>query len=179
MALRDPETGAPAGRGPGEVCVRGPNVFRGYWHDDDATARAVYAARWFRTGDIGSFDKDGSLRLVGRIKEIIVTGGYNVSPLAVEAALSAESDPRIDDLAVGAVADPDLGEKVVAFVVPAETSETAWDRLIADLRQRAETRLPRHAQPRGYRRIDRVPRNAMGKVQRPRLASAQTPREEI
>jgi malonyl-CoA/methylmalonyl-CoA synthetase len=178
VSLRDPESGAPAGRGPGEVCVRGPNVFRGYWQDDDATGRAFHAAGWFRTGDIGSFDADGSLRLVGRIKEIIVTGGYNVSPLAVEAALAAESDPRIDELAVGAVPDPDLGEKIVAFVVAAETSEAAWEGLIADLRQRAEAHLPRHAQPRGYRRIDRVPRNAMGKVQRTRLGSAQASREE-
>jgi malonyl-CoA/methylmalonyl-CoA synthetase len=179
VSLRDPEAGTPAGRGPAEVCVRGPNVFRGYWQDDDATGRAFYAGGWFRTGDIGNFDADGSLRLVGRVKEIIVTGGYNVSPLAVEAALAAESDPRIDELAVGAVPDPDLGEKIVVFVVAADTSEAAWDRLLADLRQRAEARLPRHAQPRGYRRIDRVPRNAMGKVQRARLASAQGRREEL
>ncbi|UCE85867.1 MAG: AMP-binding protein, partial [Deltaproteobacteria bacterium] len=95
LVLRDAETGADAGPGPAEVCVRGPNVFGGYWHDASATRAAFYPGGWFRTGDLGTLDADGSLRLVGRIKEIIVTAGYNVSPAAVEAVLSAEGDPRV------------------------------------------------------------------------------------
>jgi malonyl-CoA/methylmalonyl-CoA synthetase len=174
LSLRDPETGAGAGRGPGEVCLRGPNVFRGYWRDPDATRGAFHEGAWFRSGDLGSLDADGGLRLVGRLKEIIVSGGYNVSPLAVEEALT-ERDPRVAELAVAGLPDADLGERVVAFVVVADGHAEAWETLIAELKLRAEDRLPRYARPRAYRRIERVPRNALGKVERTALSRAQRP----
>jgi len=170
IELRDPRSGASAGRGPGEVWVRGPNVFRGYWRDPEASA-AAFADGWFRTGDLGRLDEDGYLFLVGRAKELIVTGGYNVSPAAVEQALGAEGDPRIAELAVAGVPDPDLGERVVAFAVAAAPGE--WPAIETALRARAEASLPRYARPRAYVRVERLPRNALGKLERSRLRDAQ------
>ena len=170
IELHDPASGAAAGRGPGEVWVRGPNVFRGYWRDPEASA-AAFADGWFRTGDLGRLDEDGYLFLVGRAKELIVTGGYNVSPVAVEQALGAEGDPRIAELAVAGVADAELGERVVAFAVALDPGE--WRAIEASLRARAEERLPRYARPRAYVRVEGLPRNALGKVERARLRDAQ------
>jgi malonyl-CoA/methylmalonyl-CoA synthetase len=170
LRLRDPATGADAGLGPGEVQVRGPNVFAGYWRDAAAT-RAAFDAGWFRTGDLGALDAEGRLALVGRVKELIITGGTNVSPIAVERALEAESDPRIAELAVAGVPDPDLGERVVAFVVPAPGAES-FAALESALRARADAGLPRQARPRAYRRVAALPRNTLGKVLRAELARA-------
>jgi malonyl-CoA/methylmalonyl-CoA synthetase len=169
LRLRDPETGADAGRGPGEVQVRGPNVFAGYWRDEAAT-RAAFDGDWFRTGDLGTLGDDGALALVARVKELIVTGGYNVSPLAVERALEGEGDPRVAELAVAGVPDDDLGERVVAFVVPAPQAAASWPALEAALRARAEAGLPRYARPRTYLRVAALPRNALGKLLRGALA---------
>jgi malonyl-CoA/methylmalonyl-CoA synthetase len=170
LRLCDPATGAEAGRGPGEVQVRGPNVFAGYWGDAAAT-RAAFDGGWFRTGDLGALDAEGRLSLVGRVKELIITGGTNVSPVAVERALEAEADPRIAELAVAGVPDPDLGERVVAFVAPAPAAGD-FAELEATLRARADASLPRHARPREYRRVAALPRNALGKVLRAALARA-------
>jgi len=166
IRLREPFEGS------GEVEVRGPNVFGGYWHDAEATS-AAFDGEWFRTGDLGRFDDDGFLRLVGRAKEIIVTGGYNVSPLAVERAL--EECRGVVELAVAAVPDSDLGERVTAFVV-ARTG-MALDELEARLRARAEAELPRYAWPREYRFCESLPRNALGKVERARLGDRQILRD--
>jgi malonyl-CoA/methylmalonyl-CoA synthetase len=166
IRLRDPVEGR------GEVEVRGPNVFRGYWNDADATA-AAFDGEWFRTGDLGCFDEDGFLQLVGRAKEIIVTGGYNVSPLAVERAL--EECTGVAELAVAGVPDADLGERIAAFVVP--KAGVAYDDLEARLRARAVAQLPRYAWPREYRSCESLPRNALGKVERARLGDRQVLRD--
>jgi malonyl-CoA/methylmalonyl-CoA synthetase len=166
IRLREPVEGS------GEVEVRGPNVFGGYWNDAEATS-AAFDGEWFRTGDLGRFDDDGFLRLVGRAKEIIVTGGYNVSPLAVERAL--EECRGVVELAVAALPDRDLGERVTAFVV-ARTG-MALDDLEARLRARAEAELPRYAWPREYRFCESLPRNALGKLERARLGDRQILRD--
>jgi len=171
LALRDPETGAEAGAGPGEIWVRGPNVFAGYWRDSEATRAAFDRAGWFRTGDLGHLDEAGRLHLTGRVKEIVLTGGYNVSPVAVEEALAGEEDAGVVELAVAGVADPDLGERVVAFVVPGADAD--WGALTQRLAARAEARLPRYARPREYVRRDALPRGPLGKVERGRLADVQ------
>jgi len=171
IGLRDPQTGADAGAGPGEVWIRGPNVFAGYWRDPEATRAAFDREGWFRTGDLGLRDEAGRLHLTGRVKEIILTGGYNVSPVAVEEALAGEEDPDVVELAVAGVADPDLGERVVAFVVPG--AEADWQALTGRLAARAEARLPRYARPRHYLRRDALPRGPLGKVERGRLADVQ------
>lgn len=174
IRLRRVEDGADAGQGPGEVQVRGPNVFAGYWNDPDATDDAFDGA-WFCTGDLGRFDADGYLHLVGRSKEIIVTGGYNVAPLAVERALEAEGDARLVELAVAGVPDAELGERIVVYAVPRAryARGSAWQALEDDLRARAQQHLPRYAQPREYRACASLPRNALGKVERARLGERQ------
>ncbi len=166
IALRDVDEES----GAGHVWVRGPNVFAGYWRDPRATAE-VFEGDWFRTGDLGRSDEDGYLRLVGRAKEIVVTGGYNVSPAAVELALEAETDPDLLELAVGGVTDEDLGERIVVFAVP--RSGTDWQALEARLHERAVARLPRYAWPRDYRRVQALPRNELGKVLRAQLGDRQ------
>ncbi len=174
IRLRRAEDGSDAGDGPGEVQVRGPNVFGGYWRDAEATA-AAFDGAWFRTGDLGRFDEDGYLELVGRSKEIVVSGGYNISPSAVERALAAEADARLVELAVAGVADAELGERIVVFAVPRAGHErgTPWETLVEDLRRRAEQQLPRYAQPREYRACTALPRNALGKLERARLSNRQ------
>jgi malonyl-CoA/methylmalonyl-CoA synthetase len=99
--------------GTDEVQLRGPNVLREYWNRPDATADA-FDGGWFRSGDIGAFDDDGYLRIVGRSKELIISGGYNVYPREVEDVL--RTHPGVADAAVVGVPDPTWGERVTAFV---------------------------------------------------------------
>ena len=101
----------------GEILVRGPNVFAGYWGRPDATAAGFTDDGWFRTGDIGEHDGDGYLRLVGRARELIITGGLNVYPREVEDVLLEH--PAVAEVAVAGVADAEWGEVVAAWVVPA------------------------------------------------------------
>ena len=143
------------------VEVRGPNVFGGYWERPEASAAAFTDDGWFRTGDVGSFDDDGYLVLVGRTSELIITGGYNVYPREVEDVVRAY--PSVADVAVVGVADELWGERVVAFVVAAgagdEVDSDALDVHCAD-------RLAAYKRPRAWTMLEELPRNAMGKVQR-------------
>jgi long-chain acyl-CoA synthetase len=100
---------------PGEVWVRGPNVFAGYWNDADATAEVFAGDGWFRTGDIGVVDEEGHVFLVDRVKDLIIVSGFNVYPAEVEEALAAH--PAVAACAVVGVAHPYTGEAVKAFVV--------------------------------------------------------------
>lgn len=139
----------------GEVLVRGPNVFSGYWRRPEAT-REAFDGDWFRTGDVGEFDEDGYLRLVGRAKELIITGGYNVYPREVEDVL--REHPDVEDAAVVGKPDPKWGEVVTAFVVSrAAVGES-------DLAEFASERLASYKRPRIVRFVDELPRNALGKV---------------
>ena len=148
----------------GEIRVRGPNVFRGYWRNPAATAAAFHDG-WFRTGDLGVLDADGYLTIDGRMKELIIVGGTNVTPGEVEAALEPETGVR--EVAVAGVPDADLGEKVAAFVVPQDGADPAT--LETRLRQRVERDLAPYKRPRLYRFLNEIPRNAMGKVERGKL----------
>ena len=150
----------------GEIRVRGPNVFRGYWRNPAATAEA-FRDGWFRTGDMGVLDADGYLTIDGRMKELIIVGGTNVTPGEVEAALEPEAGVR--EVAVAGVPDADLGETVAAFVVPQDGEDPAA--LEARLRQRVERDLAPYKRPRRYRFLDEIPRNAMGKVERGKLVA--------
>lgn len=152
----------------GEIRVRGPNVFRGYWRNPAATAEAFHDG-WFRTGDMGMLDADGYLTIDGRMKELIIVGGTNVTPGEVEAALEPETGVR--DVAVAGVPDADLGEKVAAFVVPQDGEDSAT--LEARLRLRVERDLAPYKRPRLYRFLDEIPRNAMGKVERGKLGAGE------
>lgn len=150
----------------GEVAVRGPNVFLGYLNRPEATLEVLDERGWFRTGDLGTIAPDGYLRIVGRKStDLIKTGGFKVGAGEVEAALLEH--PSVREAAVVGAPDPDLGERIVAFVVlqaPAPTEAELIDH-VAQL-------LSRHKRPREVRIVSELPRNAMGKVQKKLLATA-------
>src|SRR6185436_9424879 len=111
-----PESGAVAPTGEiGEIVCRSPAMMCGYWRDPELTATVVDDDGWLHTGDLGFVGDDGNLRIVGRLKEMYIRGGYNVYPAEVEAALTEH--PGVARVAVVGVPDPDLGEIGVAFVV--------------------------------------------------------------
>jgi malonyl-CoA/methylmalonyl-CoA synthetase len=145
----------------GEIEVRGPNVFRGYRERPDANAEAFTRDGWFRTGDLGELDADGHLRIVGRAKELVISGGYNVHPREVEEALLAH--PAVREAAVVGTPSPEWGEVVTAYLV----SERAIE--LDELRAHLADRLAAFKHPRIVHRVDALPRNALGKVQRHRL----------
>ena len=149
----------------GEVLLRGPNVFCGYWKQPEATAAAFTADGWFRTGDIGELDRDGYLRLVGRAGDLIITGGLNVYPREVEDALLEH--PAVGEVAVAGVPDDDWGEVVTAWVVPAPTPP--GHPAPSELTDFAAERLARFKCPRRIVYVDALPRNALGKVLRHEL----------
>ncbi len=165
VGVFDPASGRRLGAGEkGEVWVRGPNVFQGYWQDLQST-QAAFHNGWFRTGDLGAFDVEGYLSILGRMKELIIVGGTNVTPGEVEVVL--EGDSGVSDCAVIGIPDPDLGEKVAAFVVARPGEDLA--KLEGRLRSRAEAELAPYKRPRFYFFVGTLPRNAMGKVERRRL----------
>ncbi len=143
----------------GEIEVRGPHVFAGYWHQPDATAEAFDADGWFRTGDLGHRSADGYYTISGRAKELIISGGYNVYPREVEEVLA--QCPGVVEVAVVGLPDAEFGEQVAAVVIrsdPALTAET----LIAFCRDQ----LAGFKKPRTVHFVDTLPRNALGKVQK-------------
>ena len=115
--------------------------------------------KWFRTGDLGAIDADGYVSILGRIKELIIVGGTNVTPGEVEVVL--ETDVGVAECAVVGIPDTDLGERITAFIVPRAGEDTTA--LEARLRTKAEHDLAPYKRPRVYRFLDAVPRNAMGK----------------
>jgi malonyl-CoA/methylmalonyl-CoA synthetase len=145
--------------GPGEIGaieVRGPNVFRGYWNLPDKTAEDLGPDGWFKTGDLGQRDPDGYLRIVGRSKDLVISGGFNVYPKEIEGLLDAL--PGVRESAVIGVPHPDLGEAVFAVLTGSADPEAAL--------QAIGDRLARFKQPRAAVLLDDLPRNAMGKVQK-------------
>jgi malonyl-CoA/methylmalonyl-CoA synthetase len=147
--------------GTDEIEVRGPNVFSGYLERPEANAEAFTSDGWFRTGDIGSIDSDGYLSIVGRAKELIITGGYNVYPREIEDVLRAH--PTVNDCAVVGTPSSEWGETVTAYVVA--TDDFDADTLVAW----AATQLAPYKKPRLVYRVDALPRNKLGKVQRDQL----------
>jgi malonyl-CoA/methylmalonyl-CoA synthetase len=146
-----------------EVEVRGPSVFSGYWRRPDASQDA-FRDRWFRTGDVGRRDEDGSLELLGRSRELIICGGLNVYPREVEEALMTL--PEIEEAAVVGVPSEEWGEVVVAWLVPAEPNVRPT---IQALEERLAGLLARFKIPKRYEYVDALPKNALGKVEKRRL----------
>jgi len=146
-----------------EIVVRGPNVFAGYRHhpeaDGDPPVGDPSPGGWFPTGDVGAFDADGYLSIVGRRKDLIISGGYNVYPREVEDVLRRH--PGVGDVAVVGVADPVWGEAVVAFVEGGEAG--------ADLMSAVADELASYKRPKRIHHVDALPRNALGKVVRAQL----------
>ena len=145
----------------GEVEVRGPNVIGGYYENPAATAESFTPDGWFRTGDLGVFDADGYLCLVGRSKDLIITGGYNVHPREVEEVLLTH--PAVTDVAVVGRPSDEWGEQVTAVVV-ASSPVT-----VEELRAHAAGDLAGYKVPRVVEFVDELPRNALGKVLRNEL----------
>jgi acyl-CoA synthetase (AMP-forming)/AMP-acid ligase II len=136
----------------GEILVRGAMVAPG----------GADAEGWLHTGDQGSIDDDGELHVLGRLKELIVTGGENVAPLEVEQALLAH--PAVSDAGVAGLPDPDWGEAVTAFVVLRDPIGAG------ELRDWCRERLEAFKVPKAFHAVDNLPRNSGGKLQRDRLA---------
>jgi malonyl-CoA/methylmalonyl-CoA synthetase len=144
----------------GEIEIRGPNVFAGYWRDPDKTQHAFSAEGWFRSGDLGRFDRAGYLQIVGRVKDLVISGGYNVYPKEVEAELDAL--PGVLESAVIGVPHPDFGEGVTALIVPRPGSAPSEAEIIHAI----QTRIARYKVPKRVLIVAELPRNTMGKVQK-------------
>ncbi len=146
----------------GEILVRGPSVFDGYFERPDATAEAFEPDGFFHTGDIGTLSDDGYLTIVGRAKELIITGGYNVYPREVEDVLRAH--PSVTDVAIVGTPSAEWGETVTAYV-EAASDDFDPDALVAW----AGDQLVAYKRPRLVHRVDALPRNRLGKVLRHEL----------
>ena len=144
----------------GEVCIKGPNVMKGYWNRPDATAEAIDDMGWFHSGDIGYIDDQGFLFLCDRVKDMIISGGENIYPAEVESILYAHS--AIVEVAVIGVPSEKWGESVAAVVVLVPESELNLE----DLRNFAGEKLARYKLPSELYRVDLLPRNPAGKVQK-------------
>jgi len=161
ILISDPESGneLPAGE-TGMIEVRGPNVFLGYWRKPEKTALELRDNRFFISGDLGRIDDDGYVYIVGREKDLIISGGYNIYPKQIETEIDALDG--VLESAVFGVAHADLGEAVAAAVVPLAGIELDPEQLIVSL----QASLARFKLPRKLFLLDELPRNAMGKVQK-------------
>jgi malonyl-CoA/methylmalonyl-CoA synthetase len=145
----------------GHVQVRGPSVLPGYWRLPEKNKEEFTPDGFFRTGDVGAFSKDGYLSIVGRSKDLIITGGYNVYPKEIELAI--DELPGVLESAVVGVPHPDFGEAVTAVVVARKGAPVPSEsEVIAALRKR----LANFKVPKRVHFLEELPRNAMGKVQK-------------
>jgi long-chain acyl-CoA synthetase len=149
---------------PGEICVRGHNVMKGYLNRPEATAEAIGADGWFRTGDIGTRDSDGYLYVVDRIKDLIIRGGYNVYPREIEEVLLTH--PDISLAAVVGVPHESHGEEVKAYVIRKPGATVTADELVAWCRRT----MAGHKYPRLVEFRNRLPMTATGKILKRELA---------
>jgi malonyl-CoA/methylmalonyl-CoA synthetase len=143
----------------GQIEFKGPNVFQGYWRMPEKTAEDFTEDGYFRSGDLGTLDEDGYVSIVGRDKDLIISGGYNVYPKEVEICLDGLDS--VDESAVIGVPDKDFGERVVAVVVPRGTAPNEEEIITALRSMLAAYKLPKQVAV-----VKELPRNAMGKVQK-------------
>jgi malonyl-CoA/methylmalonyl-CoA synthetase len=155
------ERGAPVRNGEiGGIEVKGPNVFKGYWRMPEKTADEFTTDLWFKTGDVGLIDADGYVHIVGRSKDLIISGGYNVYPAEIEGVIN--DLPGVAESAVVGVPHADFGEAVVAVVVPRPGAALDGAAIARELKSRiANFKVPKQVFV-----VDELPRNAMGKVQK-------------
>lgn len=151
---------------PGEILVKGPNVTPGYWNRPDERAKAFTADGWLRTGDIGCRDDDGYVAIVDRRKDMFISGGENVYPVEIEAALAEH--PAVMEIAVIGIPDERWGEVGCAFVVVKPGATVTPD----ELARHCEARLARFKVPKRFELTDALPRTGTGKVQKQRLRDA-------
>lgn len=145
----------------GNIYVRGENVFKGYWNQPDKTKRDFASDGYFKTGDLGSFDRDGYLEIVGRDKDLIITGGFNVYPKEVE--LIIDQIPGVFESAVIGGYHPDFGEGVLAIVVK---ENQGYDIGKDEIQNILDKKLARYKQPKEVIFVNELPRNSMGKIQK-------------
>ncbi len=155
----------------GEIEVRGPHVFAGYINRPEETAEAFSPAGWFKTGDLGWVSDDGYYTITGRSRELIISGGYNIYPREIEDVLATH--PAVAEVAVLGAPDADMGEQVVAVIVPAEGQSPSAEELIHYCRER----LASYKKPRRVLLASALPRNALGKVQKHLLSQQITAAE--
>lgn len=161
LKITDAKTGASLPDGTiGEIEVRGPNVFNGYWQMPEKTATELREDGFFITGDLGLIDEDGYVHIVGRNKDMIISGGYNIYPREIESLL--DEQPDILESAVIGVPHPDFGETVVGIVVAANGSTPDFDQITKSISKS----LARYKLPRKLVIVPDLPRNTMGKVQK-------------
>ncbi|ERP95830.1 malonyl-CoA synthase [Labrenzia sp. C1B10] len=144
----------------GIIEIKGPNVFLGYWRMPEKTAQEFRADGYFITGDMGRVDEDGYVSIVGRSKDLIISGGFNVYPAEVEALL--DELPGVAESAVIGVPHPDFGEAVVAVLAPKPGAELGQDAVQSSLNDR----LAKFKQPKKVHILEALPRNTMGKIQK-------------
>ena len=147
----------------GTIEVRGPNVCKGYWRMPEKTKEEMREDGFFVTGDLGQIDRDGYVSIVGRDKDLIISGGYNVYPKEVEGEIDAIDG--VDESAVIGVPHPDFGEGVVAVVVPQDGASLEEDAILGALKDK----VAKFKQPKRVFFADELPRNTMGKVQKAEL----------
>jgi long-chain acyl-CoA synthetase len=147
----------------GEVWVRGPNVFAGYWEDPEATATAITPDGWLRTGDLAVTDADGYLYLVDRVKDLVIVSGFNVFPAEVEEVLLEH--PAVEEAAVIGVEHPHTGEAIKAYVVPSSGATVEED----EIAEFCAERLARYKCPSAVVVVDELPHGLTGKVLRREL----------
>lgn len=165
VTLEDPTVEVTPGE-PGELLIKGPQVFSGYWNNAEATEATLLPGGWLRTGDVVTVDADGFTTIVDRVKELIITGGFNVSPSEVEAVLHAH--PDIVEAAVVGIPSPNGGESVVAAVIMrpgAELDEVT-------MRSWCKERLAAYKVPRQIIAMTELPRSILGKVIRKQVREA-------
>ncbi len=161
LIIRDPDSGEALGKDQvGMIEVRGPNVFKGYLNMPEKTAEELRENGFFITGDLGQMDADGYVSIVGRNKDLIITGGFNVYPKEVELLLD-EQDGVLESAVVG-VPHPDFGEGVTAVLV-AQAGQTID---VDSIRDAMQSKLAKFKQPKHFVVLDELPRNTMGKVQK-------------
>jgi fatty-acyl-CoA synthase len=161
VKIVDPDTGETVPIGViGEVCAKSICVMKGYFGDLKATTQAIDAQGWLHTGDLGSMDAQGYLRIQGRIKDMIIRGGENIYPREIEDAL--HTHPGVTHASVVGVPDPEWGEVVVAFVQPRPGHNLSGD----ELGEFCRARLASYKTPRLWRFVDHFPQTASGKIQK-------------
>ena len=161
LKITDPATGATLPQGEvGVIEVRGANVFQGYWQMPEKTREELREDGFFITGDLARMDADGYVTIIGRGKDLIISGGFNVYPKEVETLL--DEQPGVLESAVIGVPHPDLGEVAVGILVRQKGQEPDLDQIAAAMGQA----LARFKQPRTLIVVDELPRNTMGKVQK-------------
>ncbi len=174
VIVTNPDTGEPLPQGEvGMIEVRGPNVFKGYWQMPDKTAEELRDNGFFITGDLGQYSKDSYLSIVGRSKDLIITGGYNVYPKEIEDVLN-DIDGILESAVFG-TPDNDFGEAIIAALVAEPGAQPDMEQIARTV----EDRLSRFKHPRRYELVSELPRNTMGKVKKNVLRERHAQKEPL